>query len=113
MNNKKEVLSMSLDAIRNISDAEEAVERTKAEAISQAKKALSDAEKAGEKLVADAIARGESESVQLIKNVEKQAAVKAAEVASNTENKKAAMMAHAESRMDEAAAFIIERIVTD
>ena len=42
---------------------------------------------------------------------EEKAAADAAELARSTENKKAAMRARAESRMDGAAALIVERIV--
>lgn len=104
---------MSLDAIKNIIDSEESAKKFKEEAISAAKKAVADAEKAGQELVSAAVSRAKAESAELIKKAEGTAEDKASQMAANNENKKAAMRARAQSRLDDAADFIIERIVKD
>lgn len=102
---------MSLDALKSINEAEEKARQMKAEAVSAAKKAVADAENAGLSAIEDAKSKAQFESAHLLKSVEQKAEEEAQELALNTENKKAAMRAHAESRIDEAAAFIVGRIV--
>lgn len=102
---------MSLEAMKTINEAEEKARQMKAEAVAAAKKAVANAENAGLEAARAAKSRAQAESAHLLKSVEQKAEEEAQELAMNTENKKAAMRAHAESRMDEAASFIVGRIV--
>ncbi len=102
---------MSLEAIKTISEAEEAVRRRKAEAQLEAKRAIADAQAAADAAVEAAKAKAADELQGLVKTADDKSRADALELAGNTENKKAAMRVHAESRLDAAARFITERIV--
>ena len=82
---------MSFEAITAINEAEEKARQMKADALAGAKAAAEVRElraKSDEKAKQDAI-----------------------ELASDTENRKAAMRARADARMEKAAALIVERVV--
>lgn len=102
---------MSLEAIKTISEAEETVRRRKAEAQQEARRAIAAAQAAADAALADARAKAADELQGLVKTADEKARADALELAGNTENRKAAMRVHAESRLDEAARFIVERIV--
>ena len=102
---------MSLEAIKTISEAEEAVHRRKAEAQQEARRAIAEAQAAADAVVDAAKAKAADELQGLVKTADDKSRADALELAGNTENKKAAMRVHAESRLDDAARFIVERIV--
>jgi vacuolar-type H+-ATPase subunit H len=102
---------MSLEAIKTISEAEEAVHRRKAEAQQEARRAIAEAQAAADAAVDAAKAKAADELQGLAKTADDKSRADALELAGNTENKKAAMRVHAESRLDAAARFITERIV--
>ena len=102
---------MSLEAIKTISEAEEAVHRRKAEAQQEAKRLLAEAQQEAEKALDAAKAKAAEELKVLSKNADEKSKADALELAGTTENKKAAMRVRAESRLDEAAKCIVERIV--
>ncbi len=76
-----------------------------------AKKAIADAEKAGAAAIAAAISRAEEETRALMRATEKKAEDSAEELFQSTSNKCVAIRARAESRMDNAAALIVRRVV--
>lgn len=102
---------MSLEAIKSISAAEELARQRKLEAEQNAKKALDETDKAGRADIDAAKARAETEIKQLMRAAEAKATENALALNQKTANKQAAMRAHAESRMDQAAQRIVERIV--
>lgn len=102
---------MSLEAITSITEAEESARRIRAEAAAAARKAAADARERGEQRIAEAAKKAEAEVEELAEKTRAQAQADADELAQSTENKKAAMRAHAEARLDKAANLIVERIV--
>ena len=102
---------MSLEAIKTISEAEEAVRRKKAEAQQEAKRALAEAQAEADAAVEAARVKAAEELKVLSANADDKSRADALALAGSTENKKAAMRAHAETRLDAAARFITERIV--
>ena len=102
---------MSFEAITAISAAEEKARQMKAEALAAAKAAEAAAVEEG-KLTMEA-ARKKAESVvrELRAKSDEKAKQDAVALASDTENRKAAMRARADARMDKAAALIVERVV--
>jgi V/A-type H+-transporting ATPase subunit G/H len=102
---------MSLEAIKSISEAEERAKKARQEAQQNARKAIDDAHKAGNDSVEATIERAESEVAALKRAADAKAAESAKELLSTTANKRAAIKARAEGRLDAAAGIIIERIV--
>ncbi|MGE4352952.1 MAG: hypothetical protein AB7D36_02560 [Oscillospiraceae bacterium] len=102
---------MSLEAIKNISEAEEQARQIKAEATSEAKRMISEAYTTGKAAVAAAEKKAGDELCELAKKADEKAMAGAKELAANSENRKAAMRSHAEARMDKAVSLIVERIV--
>ena len=74
-------------------------------------RAIADAQAAADAAVAAAKAKAAEELQGLVKTADDKSRADALELAGNTENKKAAMRVRAESRLDDAARFIVERIV--
>jgi len=102
---------MSLEALDTISLAEEKARQIRAAAGTEAKKALREAEDAAAAMIAGAEAKADAEIRELIRKADEKAKSEAAELASSTRNREAAMEARAARKMDEAAAHIVERIV--
>lgn len=103
---------MSLEAIKIISAAEDAAKRRKAEVSAEMKQALSDAEAAGQATIAAAKTKAAAELRDLREQAEATAARETADTAGSTQNRMASLRIKAESRLDQAAALIVERIVT-
>jgi len=102
---------MSLDALASISRAEENARQIRNNAAAEAKKQLRQAELAGQEAVQAARDKAEAELTELRRKADEKAKADAVQLAENTENKKAALRARAESRLDQAAMLIVERIV--
>ena len=104
---------MSLEAMDKIALAEEKARQIRMAAIQEANQILEKAEFEGKKAVDDAEKRAKIEIRDLIKNANEKAKEEAEVLASNTRNRKAAMMARAERKTEEAIAMIVERAVND
>jgi len=102
---------MSLDAIKSIGEAEDNARRAKQDAVLSAKRTAEEAERQGRETVAATIVRAEAEVKHLKTASDQKAAESARELLSTTANKRAALRAKAESRLDAAAGIIVERIV--
>jgi V/A-type H+-transporting ATPase subunit G/H len=102
---------MSLEAIKSISQAEEQAKKARLEARQKADKAIDDAQKAGNDTVKATVSRAESEVAVLKKTYDAKAAENAKDLVSATANKRAAIRARAEGRLDKAAGVVVERIV--
>ena len=102
---------MFQEAIKAITEAEERAKQIRQEAAAIAKQAIEDATLTGEAKVRDAIGKAEAECAGMMREAEEKAAKDAGDLASNTENKKAALRVRAESSMSKAVALITERIV--
>jgi len=102
---------MSQEAMKRVGETEETVRQMRREAEAQAQQAIEAAVQTGEAKVAEAVRRAEAECVQMMQEAEQASAKGAVALASNTENKKAAIRARAESAMPAAVDRIVERIV--
>ena len=102
---------MSLDAIKRVAEAEELARQRITEARAAAEKSIADAEDAGTTSVAQAKAQAEAEIRALMKATEQKAGEFASELKEATANKCAAVKAHAETRLDNAASLIVRRVM--
>lgn len=102
---------MPFDAIDTLAAAEEQVRVMLADAAAKAKQSLAQAREEGEQMLTDALRNADAELEELGKKSDEKAKANVLSLAENNENRKAAMRAHAETRADKAAAFIVERIV--
>ena len=102
---------MLQDALRLICEAEaEAWDRI-AKARQDAADAASQADIAGKAAIERTLARAESEIAHLTRAAEKKVTEDALELASKTANRQATIRARGERRLEDAARFIVERIV--
>ena len=102
---------MSFEAITNIAQAENAAKVAVSYAEAQAKQMVAEAESAGKAAVEKAVERAEREIAELNKQSVAKSEVQASELYSKVENRKAGLRAAAESKLAEAAALVVERIV--
>jgi len=103
---------MSLEAIAAIREAEERAKKYKAEAGLQAKREVAAAEAAGKAAVEAARKKAIEELATLNAKADEKAKAEAMELAASTENRKASLRVRAESRLEQAADLIVERIVS-
>lgn len=102
---------MSLKAIDTISAAEEHAKLEKQKAAAAAKKMIADAEEQGKNIVEASREKAATEIEEKNRVALEKARQEALELASSTENRKAAMLVKAETRADEAINIVVERIV--
>lgn len=102
---------MSFEAITMINQAEENAKKGRAQALADAKAAEAAAVADGKAAVEAAVARARQEVHDKQVQMDAAAVAAAEALAKETENKKAAMRACAEGRLDKAASLIVERIV--
>ncbi len=102
---------MSFEAIYNISQAETDGKAAVAAAEAQARQLIADAQAAGKAAVEAAISRADGELEQLKARAGEKSRADAEALARELDKEKAALLARAESRLDRAASFVVERIV--
>lgn len=102
---------MSFEAITMINRAEESAKKGRAQVLADSKAAEAAAVEAGKAAVEAAVAKARQQVQDLQAEMEAKANAEAAALAGEIENQKAAMRACAESKLDQAAALIVERIV--
>lgn len=102
---------MSFEAITTISEAEEQARQMKVQAQADVRAALAEAEAEGKRALAAAEEKAARELVELRTKSDEKAKADAVQLASDTENRKAALRARADARMEKAAALIVERVV--
>ncbi|MBQ2960962.1 MAG: hypothetical protein IJE09_07055 [Oscillospiraceae bacterium] len=102
---------MSLGAIEIICQAEEAVEKQKAEALANAKRAVEKAGEEGRAALNQLESRVRAELKEKSELAQEKAKAEMEEIARETDLKKAELLSKAESRLDNAAEYIVERIV--
>jgi len=102
---------MSFEAITSIAQAEQEAKAAVAAAEAKAKQMLSDAEAAGKAAVEAAGAKADEELAELRRQAREKAKGDAQTLAGELENKKAALAARAETRLEQAASLVVERIV--
>lgn len=104
-------VQMSFESISSVKAAEEKAKKIIAEAQTQAKQMVADTEAKGEKDALEAEDKARRELAELKVKTEELASAAAGETASAADTKKAVLKAKADSRMEKAAALIVERIV--
>ena len=104
---------MSLDAVNKIREAETQAEQMKTEAAARCKQQIAQAQQEAEKAIAAARSKAAAEAEQVRLAEEEKLSAQLEEIVGNTQNKKAAIRARAENRMDEAVSLIAGRIVNN
>ena len=102
---------MSLEAIEKVTAVEQATKERRVAAEAEARQLIADAERAGlallEQVRADAVADGKD----LLRKAEESAAARSAEISRSAEAECGAMMELAAQHLEEAAEFIVGRVV--
>ena len=102
---------MSIEAIQQVTQAEASAQEKKLAAYAQAKQIIREAERAGQLLLEQARQKAETETREAMANAEKNAAKRAKQVLAENTNACNLLCSAAESRLNEAAALIVKRIV--
>ena len=100
--------SMSLEAMKQVTEAEEANRARRVEAQAEAKRLVAEAERAGKARLAEARAQAEAQARELMRQAE---AEHASEVMAQTRKSCDALRAQAEARLADAAESIVRRVV--
>lgn len=107
----KEGETMSLEAIKQITAAEQAAKERRAAVEAEARRLTAEAEKAGLDLLQKTRADAEAQGKAGLAAAEERAAARAAEIAQAAEQESARQRKQVEARMDAAAELIVERVV--
>lgn len=102
---------MSLEAIEKVTQIEDQSRERKAAAEVEARQLVADAEREGLALLQQTRADAAEAGRQLLREAEERAAGKAAEISCAAEAESAALRQAADKHLDEAAEFIVGRIV--
>jgi V/A-type H+-transporting ATPase subunit G/H len=102
---------LSLEAIKQVTDAEQACAQRKTEALQAAKRTVADAERAGQALLEARRSEAQTQVKAMMAKAEKEAAVQAQQVQADTQRSCDALKASAETKLDEAAQRIVRRVV--
>ena len=101
---------MSIEAIRQVTETEQANKQSRAAAEAEARQLVLDAERNGTELKqvrSDAAEQGKD----LLRQAEERAALRAQEIAREAEAESRRQREQAEQHLDETAEFIVERVV--
>jgi V/A-type H+-transporting ATPase subunit G/H len=102
---------MSFEAINSVVQAEAEAKAAVAAAEAKARQMILDAQAAGKAAVEAAGDKADSALAELRRKADAEAMDKASELQRDVENKKAALRARAEARLEQAASLVVERIV--
>lgn len=102
---------MSLEAVKQVTQAEEQGRVQKVQATQDAKRLIAEAEKAGRQAVLDARAKAEAEVREMMAAAEQSASVDVAEVAAKAAADAQQLRTQAEGRLEEAASLIVRKVV--
>lgn len=102
---------MSLEAVKQVTEAEEAAKQQKLQAQQDARRLVAEAEKAGEQLVLRAGEQAKAESAAMLRGAEDAAAEDTAKVHAEALADADRLRAKAEGRLEEAASLIVRRVV--
>ncbi len=106
----KEVRNMSLEAIQQVTAAEQAAREQKAHALDEAKRIVAEAERAGKQLVADARAQAEEQVKALLAEAEARAGKRTEQALADSTAQCEALKQTARGRLDRAAGLIVGRV---
>lgn len=102
---------MSFEAITSIAQAEAEAKAAVAAAEVKARQMLADADAAGKAAVEAACSKAVEELAELSRQAKEKAVGDAQTLAGELENQKAVLRSRAETRLDQAASLVVERIV--
>ncbi|MCD8368711.1 MAG: hypothetical protein LUC48_11985 [Clostridiales bacterium] len=102
---------MSLEAVKQVTEAEERAKARKAEAQQEAKKLAADAEKAGQATVQRARQAAGDAVAELMTQAEQWAGVRTDQIIREAEGACDQLRAQAQQRLEQAASLIVERVV--
>lgn len=102
---------MSLEAIKQITEMEQACEQRKAEAVAAAKRMVAEAEKAGQSELDARRAEADAKVKTILAEAEASAAVQAEAVQEETVRSCSALKEAAAKQLPEAAQLIVRRVV--
>ena len=102
---------MSLEAIEKVTQVEKETRERRAAAEAEAKQIVDDAEKEGQALLQRTRSEAAEAGRQLLRQAEERAAGQAAKTAQSAEADAAALRQAAGKRLEEAAEFIVGRVV--
>lgn len=103
---------MSLEAIKQVAQTEAESKQRKTDAAAAAKKMVADAEVAGKETLRSACSEADAKVKELLAQAEERAAVRSAEIAAQSQQECAALRSAAESKLEDAAALIVRRVVS-
>lgn len=102
---------MSLEAVKQVTQAEEQGRAAKAQAAQEAKRLIAEAEKAGRQTVQDAQAEAAAQVRQLMAEAEQVASGETAQVRAQARADADRLRIQAEGRLEQAAALIVGKVV--
>lgn len=102
---------MSLEAIKQITQAEQSWTEHKAEALQAARKTVADAEKAGQALLESRRSEAQAQVKAMMADAEAKARIQAQQVQAETARRCEALKASARQQLDAAAELIVRRVV--
>ena len=102
---------MSLEAIEKVTQIEQQSQERKAAAEAEARRIVAEAEREGLALLQQTRAAAAEKGRKLLREAEERAAEKAAEIDHAAEEESAALQKAAGKHLDEAAEFIVGRVV--
>lgn len=102
---------MSLEAVKQVTDAEQLSKERKAQAAADARQLVADAEQAGQQAVAEAKKQAEARVKELLAKAEQDAAGEVADIRKQAEADCAALRTKAEGRLEDAASLIVRKVV--
>lgn len=101
---------MSFEAIKRVTDAEQAIREKKADAAVEAKRLTADADRAGRQLVAEARAKAEEQVKAMLAEAEARAESKSGQARAENAAVCDALKQSARDRLDRAADLIVGRV---
>lgn len=102
---------MSLEAVKQVTQAEEQAKLRRQTAQQEAKKRVADAEKAGQALVEEARKAAAERNAALLAQAEANAGTRASETIREAEGTCDRLRADAQRRLEQAASLIVEKVV--
>ena len=101
---------MSLEAIQEVTQAEQTAREKKAQAADEAKRIVAEAERAGRQLVADARIKAEETVKTMLAEAEARAGERSAQTLADNAAQCEALKKAARGRLDKAAGLIVGRV---
>lgn len=102
---------MSLEAVKQVTEAEAQGKLQKAQAAQEAKRLLAEAEKAGRQALQEAQAQAEAEARRMIAGAEESASGEMAQIRAQGAADAEQLRKQAKGRLEEAASLIVRKVV--